>query len=120
MSNEKPSVQWPKAGEHKFVQLQIDDRDRIVFGPTGRYHGDILGDQLRAEGVQFKPFSESKDYPVARGERYVIVGAGLVKVDEERRRLTFFGDSFDYQLKPNREQLDKIEKPGPEWEYVFY
>ena len=74
----------------------------------------MAGDYLGEKGLHFE-FSEPEISPFKKGEKYEIVGPGSVDVDCRNRQLTFFDSSCHYNIGPNKEHLDRVGKPDPNY-----
>ncbi len=104
-------IAWPRSGTHKVVQIYLDDRPELVFGPDrGMYHSDILRDFLNAAGINFRIVLNERGHlaPALAGEEYRVPGMGKVEVDTGIRRSTFYGKGRCYELGIDRPHLMRL------------
>lgn len=113
---ENPDIQLPQNGEKivKVVQLYIDGRPILRLGPKSVFHASILERILAEFGLAFEkqktPFG--REVPKLRGERYEAVGMGQCQLFN--KEYCFYGDSGDYNIKINREHLQKCREKVPD------
>lgn len=114
-----PIVNWPrKSGEHKVVQLEIDNKPYLRFAEEGwETHAVILMYLFKRNNVPYKTIKDNvdSDVPALKGERYKIHGAGKAKIDLERKYASFGGESMGYGICIDKKHLDSIKELQPKW-----
>ena len=114
--SDKPRVILPEEDQsRKFVQLVIDGEDYLRIGNSPQdIHAQILERVLREEfDIPFeqKRVGMNDFIPARKGERYQAIGMGFVL--KTRNRIYFNNlKSVDYDIGPNREQIERFRQRG--------
>ncbi len=114
--SDKPRVILPEEDQsRKFVQLVIDGEDYLRIGNSPQdIHAQILERVLREEfDIPFeqKRVGMNDFIPARKGERYQAIGMGFVL--KTRNRIYFNNlKSVDYDIGPNREQIERLKQRG--------
>lgn len=105
----KPDIRIPEEfDDYKFIQVYIDGVPCLIVESEQLFHGQILEKILvEHEITDFEKFNISRylTAPVAKGNRYELTGAGICV--REENVLLFSGKSVDYEVRPDKEHLDK-------------
>ncbi len=109
-----PKINELKEDDLKFIQVYVGGEAYLRYSEykKGRhsYHGFILEDFLREIKIDFETFEDKSglgEIPLAKGEKYEIVGAGKVCYFNNED-LTFYDSSGSYHVGPNPEHLNEI------------
>jgi len=123
---DKPQVVIPRGQVSKFVQLVVDGKDYLRARESYFSHKDILEEALREFKISFGWENIGGDLPgweifvpARKGERYEAIGMGHCRVAIDNR-IDFFGESLDYRLKPNKEQIGRLIEQGVMQGVEFY
>lgn len=120
---DKPQVQLPEENQtRRFVQLIIDGEDYLRVGNSAKdFHAQIMRRVLTWE---FEiPFEQERvgmnDFvPARKGERYQAIRMGLIENSPERVFIS--GNSTDYDMGLNREQIERLKQRGLITKEVIY
>jgi len=119
MTKNTYDVKYPtEDGEsHKFIQLEIGDKIILAIGDLR--HGKILeGTLIENKIINFDTFvtDQGFKFPKAKDPRYELVGAGKCNRDF-KGTIFYWGVSVDYNIKTNKDHLEKC-KPFIEAEVI--
>jgi len=114
--SDKPQVILPEEDQtRRFVQLIIDGEDYFRVGDSPRdIHAQILGRTLREEfeiPFELKKVGIIDSIPERKGERYEAIGMGLVSFCSQSILIGSM-KSVDYDIGPNREQIERFRQRG--------
>jgi len=116
-------------GHHcKVIQVYVDDIP-YLRSTGGSDHPSMLRTLIRdfSEQAGIDIQGDIKDgadvfggYSPNKGERYVLVGAGKLMGDAERKFVSFRDKSDTYNIGIDREHIEKIMSLLPDWEYKVF
>lgn len=104
--------------EGKFVQLLIKTDSTLIpifdTGDRGYLHGEIVSKRLDDLEIDYQfrkdPFNDDAVIPYREGKGYLVVGAGRLRFDPYKKKLTIYTNSGSagYGIGFNAEHFDKI------------
>lgn len=103
-------IKLPEEDVGKVVQMYIDNSPVLIFGSSQIFHGDIVSQTLKNEGIDYKTIQSPGGHliPEANGENYKVIGAGKYK--KNGNIITIDGMSFDYEKSIDKRHLDSCQK----------
>jgi len=121
-----PVVDWPNDEEaHMVFQAYVNDKPFLLCGKApekSMVHGTsdvlFLRNFLRSLDIEYSKLEPiDMDYPQLEGERYKVVGIGMMAVNLEEKKAYICGTSaFHYDLRGLDEQhLEKVIELSDDW-----
>ena len=90
-------VALPDKNEGKFVQIQYDSTQYLVFSPkeVSRYHADIVGRFCTERRIPGVYNNAHKRFDIHDPE-WTVVGGGKFAIDRMKKQLRLYDDSMAY------------------------
>lgn len=118
-SDTTPRTNWPsKSDGYKVVQLEFDGSPYLRFAQEKREtHAVISMNFFDGLDVEYRTVKGRSDanVPDLEGNGYRVHGMGRARVDVDKKRASFSGDSFDYGIGIDRRHLESMKTKEPQW-----
>lgn len=116
-------VNFPiEKGRCKVIQIEVNGKPVVVFGPQNALHRDILERYLTEQKVAITripvPNVPTLTMPALEGPEYRVVGMGESEVNPRVRFLQLpYGESYGYKIGIDKGYNQRLKTQLPGWNF---